>query len=181
MLVNNEKELKIVGVVDLEWSYIGPAQLLATAPWWILQERPNAWGPSVERRDMFLKYLNKFTHILEEEENSVPPDERQGLSALVKRSEETGAMWYHMVLRGSLIYYTDFPCVELVANTPDWADLAARVPEGEAESFVLEKREGLESYRVERDETKRIVGEVSSGERPHQDVIDHVEALYKLS
>ncbi|KAK3366662.1 hypothetical protein B0T24DRAFT_366436 [Lasiosphaeria ovina] len=35
MLVNNEQELKIVGVVDVEWSYVAPAQL-ATVPRWIL-------------------------------------------------------------------------------------------------------------------------------------------------
>ena len=179
MLVNNEEELKIVGVVDLEWSYAGPAQLLATCPWWLLQERPNAWDPSIERRNMFLKYFNKYAQILEEEEGRLPPDQRQGLSALVRRSEEQGTMWYHMVLQGSLIYYTDFPCVELAASSPDWLDLAARVPEGEAQAFVTAKREGLRQYREERDETKRIVDEVYAGRRTHQDVIDHVEALYK--
>jgi hypothetical protein len=36
----SEDDLTIVGVVDLEWSYIGPAQLFGSAPWWLLQDRP---------------------------------------------------------------------------------------------------------------------------------------------
>ena len=39
------EDLTVVGVVDLEWSYIGPAQLFGSAPWWLLQDRPvnSAW------------------------------------------------------------------------------------------------------------------------------------------
>ncbi len=33
VIVNNAEDLRIVAVVDLEWSYISPAQLLGTAPW----------------------------------------------------------------------------------------------------------------------------------------------------
>jgi hypothetical protein len=33
MIVKSEKDLTIVGVVDLEWVYAGPAQLFGSAPW----------------------------------------------------------------------------------------------------------------------------------------------------
>jgi hypothetical protein len=33
-------DLTVVGVVDLEWSYTGPAQLFGSAPWWLMQDRP---------------------------------------------------------------------------------------------------------------------------------------------
>jgi len=79
MLVNNEQELKIVGVLDVEWSYVGPAQL-ATVPWWLLQERPESWDFTIERRDMFLKYLDKFQRILEEEEALMCPGPAHRLS-----------------------------------------------------------------------------------------------------
>lgn len=33
MIVRSKDDLTIVGVVDLEWSYAGPAQLFGSAPW----------------------------------------------------------------------------------------------------------------------------------------------------
>ena len=40
LIVQGKEDLTVVGVVDLEWSYIGPAQLFGSAPWWLLQDRP---------------------------------------------------------------------------------------------------------------------------------------------
>jgi hypothetical protein len=40
LIVRGKGDLTVVGVVDLEWSYIGPAQLFGSAPWWLLQDRP---------------------------------------------------------------------------------------------------------------------------------------------
>ena len=40
LIVRSKEDLTVVGVVDLEWSYIGPAQLFGSAPWWLLQDRP---------------------------------------------------------------------------------------------------------------------------------------------
>ncbi|KAJ5358220.1 Aminoglycoside phosphotransferase [Penicillium brevicompactum] len=40
MIVKSEQDLTIVGVVDLEWAYAGPAQLFGSAPWWLLHDRP---------------------------------------------------------------------------------------------------------------------------------------------
>ncbi|PYH69880.1 phosphotransferase family protein [Aspergillus vadensis CBS 113365] len=45
LIVRSKDDLTIVGVIYLEWSYIGPAQLFGSAPWWLLQDRPvnSAW------------------------------------------------------------------------------------------------------------------------------------------
>lgn len=40
MIVRSEDDLTIVGVVDFEWVYAGPAQLFASAPWWLLIDPP---------------------------------------------------------------------------------------------------------------------------------------------
>jgi hypothetical protein len=179
MLVNNEQELKIVGVIDIEWSYVAPAQL-ATVPRWILQERPDSWPFDTKRRDMFLKYFDKFRRILEEEEELMPPAQGPRLSELVKRSEEDGSMWLHMVLRSAFNAHDDFACAQLIATTPDWAELAAEVRgRGEVQSFVARKLEENERYWTVVRETRKIVKEVKDGKRTHQDVIDHVEAAYR--
>ncbi|KAH8590402.1 hypothetical protein B0O99DRAFT_676005 [Bisporella sp. PMI_857] len=43
MIVNNERDLKIVGVIDWEWSYAGPCQLFCSPPHWLLLDSPNYW------------------------------------------------------------------------------------------------------------------------------------------
>lgn len=40
LIVRSRQYLTIVGVIDLEWSYFGPAQLLGPALWWLLIDRP---------------------------------------------------------------------------------------------------------------------------------------------
>lgn len=40
LIVRSRQDLTVIGVVDLEWSYIGPAQLFGSAPWWLLMDRP---------------------------------------------------------------------------------------------------------------------------------------------
>jgi hypothetical protein len=128
---------------------------------------------------MFLRYLNKFKRILEAEEKLMPPVQGPRLYELVKRSEEDGSMWLHMVLRSAFNAHDDFACAQLAATAPDRAELAAEVRNrGKLESFVARKLEENEScWKVVR-ETRKIVDEVNDGKRTHQDVIDHVKAAY---
>ncbi|OAA65296.1 Protein kinase-like domain protein [Niveomyces insectorum RCEF 264] len=181
MLVDNKQDLNIVGVVDLEWSYSGPAQLLATAPWWLLQIRPNALEPTDEMATMFRAYLDRFVHILDAEEARLPPDQRRGLAALVRCSTENGTMWYHMVLRGFFIDATDLPSWQLRISTPDWAALAADVPPDEAvvQQFVAAKLRGLRAYFDGTGKTKAMVEALAAGQVQRQAVIEHIEALYR--
>lgn len=175
MIVDNTQDLNIVGVIDLEWSYIGPAQLLATAPWWILQERLNAISPSDEKKGMYLKYLDKYMQILEAEEERLPPGQRKGLSALVRRSLENGTMWYVMVIQGFFIDCTDIPSVQLIASTPDWDKLAAEIPREEIRSFVREKLEGLDSFFDEKKKAEGMLEELKAGKLDRQTVIERLE------
>jgi hypothetical protein len=41
VIARSKDELTIVGLIGLEWSYMGPAQLLGCAPWWLLGIRLN--------------------------------------------------------------------------------------------------------------------------------------------
>ena len=73
LIVRGREDLTVVGVVDLGWSYIGPAQLFGSAPWWLLQNRPvnSAWDckgdepPKIAAR--YSKCLEIFIRILEED------------------------------------------------------------------------------------------------------------------
>ncbi|KGQ02144.1 hypothetical protein PAAG_11097 [Paracoccidioides lutzii Pb01] len=98
VIIRSWEDLTVVGIVDLEWSYIGPAQLFGSAPWCLLQDRPvnSAWDceddkpPKITAR--YFKYLEIFTRILEEEVAEVPGYEERKLSSLVKWSQTSGAM-----------------------------------------------------------------------------------------
>jgi hypothetical protein len=179
MIVDNRDDLNIVGVVDLEWSYIGPAQLLATAPWWILQARPNTLAASDEYAGMYLQYLNKLMPILEAEEEKLQPDQRKGLSSLVKRSQENGTMWYLMVLRGFYIDVTDLPCERLVASTPDWETLAAEVDGEDAQTFVMKKLGGLGPFFDEKKMVESMEEKLKAGTLDLATVIERLERLLK--
>ncbi len=103
LMVRSRDDLTVVGVVDLEWSYVGPAQLFGSAPWWLLQDRPinKEWegerGKKIAER--YFRYLDIYSRVLEEEEASMPGHEDKKLSRLVKWSQgDSGAMWLHMLI-----------------------------------------------------------------------------------
>ncbi|KAI5928344.1 hypothetical protein F4810DRAFT_190345 [Camillea tinctor] len=116
LIVRSPDDLTIVGVVDLEWSYIGPAQLYGS-PWWLLQVRLNNWdtiydldAPQIVER--FSRHLKIFKRVLEEEERKLPGNQRE-LSELVTWSENSGAMWLHMLLSCGFNYADNLPFSQL--------------------------------------------------------------------
>lgn len=155
MIVDSREKLKITGVVDFEWSYTGPAQLLGTAPWWLLQERPELWDFSPDMRDRFLRHLGLFKRVLEEEEKHAPEYQSKKLSELVERSETEWTMWYHMILQGSFHGPGSLLWEQLKGHTPDWDLLAAGIPEEDIRSFVAAKMEHLKLHveRLKKTET----------------------------
>lgn len=155
LIVRGKEDLTIVGVVDLEWSYIGPAQLFGSAPWWLLQDRPvnSAWDcdgdelPKIASR--YLKYLDIFIHILEEEEAEMPGYEEKELSSLVKWSQASGAMWLHMLLLSGFNDYCSFPFTKLRQHlgAAEWAKREKEFDQAEElEGFASRKVKELENY-----------------------------------
>ncbi|KAI9035681.1 uncharacterized protein KD926_003125 [Aspergillus affinis] len=119
LIVRDREDLTVVGVVDLEWSYIGPAQLFDSAPWLLLQDRPvnSTWDftgdePS-EIAARYFRWLEIFMRVLEEEEAKMPEHKDRELSGLVKWSQASGAMWLHMLLSSDFNDYCSFPLTHL--------------------------------------------------------------------
>jgi len=68
----------------------------------------------------FLRHLDMFKQILEEEEGKASPaGPGKSLSALVRRSGERGTMWFHVVIQSFFIDPDSFPCAQLRDETPD--------------------------------------------------------------
>jgi hypothetical protein len=76
IIVRSTQDMTIVGLVDLEWSYAGPAQLSAS-PWWLLQSRPTLYDLEMKNEAeksadilsrRYLRYLDIYISVLMEEE-----------------------------------------------------------------------------------------------------------------
>jgi len=157
MIVNNERDLKIVGVIDWEWSYAGPCQLFCSPPHWLLLDSPNYWFKDDNSvATMYEKFLEMFLRILEEEEGAilrdVPLDERP--SALMRECKEDGRMWFHCIIRQGFNGPDMLVWERLRAATPDFDRLVEAVSEEKITAFVKEKMVALAKYRLKRDKKR---------------------------
>ncbi|KAG4441492.1 hypothetical protein IFR05_003019 [Cadophora sp. M221] len=121
MIVRSKDDLTIAGVVDLEWSYAGPAQLFGSALWWFLQSRLTPYDAEFKKEAVqsaailtrYLKYLEIFKRILKEEEEQLPGHQSEKLSSLVEWSQASGAIWLHMILQTGFNYVSSIPFAQL--------------------------------------------------------------------
>jgi hypothetical protein len=172
LIVRSREDLTVVGVVDLEWSYIGPTQLFGSAPWWLLQDRPvnSAWDcsggepPKIAAR--YFRYLDIFVRILEEEEARMPGNEEKELSSLVKWSQSSGAMWFHMLISSGFNDQRSFPFVQLRQHLGDarWAEYEKGYGNAEElEAFATRKVKQLDEYDEALEKIKEEKALVDSG------------------
>ncbi|KAI1172663.1 hypothetical protein F4777DRAFT_495602 [Nemania sp. FL0916] len=158
LIVNNEQDLKVIAVIDWEWSYAAPAQMAHSMPLWLLVEPPTVWT-CVDDGTLtrFNEVLELYTRILKEEEQNVigaHVNERAKPSALLKKDQEQGRQWFHCILIHGFNGPTCVPFVKLREETADWDELAAAVPEDEITAFVEKKCADLQTYKMQLAETE---------------------------
>ncbi|OAA53088.1 Protein kinase-like domain protein [Cordyceps fumosorosea ARSEF 2679] len=62
-----DANLQVVGVVDWEFCYVGPAGFVSEPPWWLLLEKPEYWADGIEEWiRMFDDRLQIFLKVMEE-------------------------------------------------------------------------------------------------------------------
>ncbi|TAQ90749.1 hypothetical protein B7494_g929 [Chlorociboria aeruginascens] len=155
LIVRSKEDLTVVGVVDLEWSYIGPAQLIAAR---------------------YFKYLEIFIHILEEEEAKMPGHKKRELSNLVKWSQTSGVMWLHLLLLSGFNNQRSFPFTQLRRHLGA-TECAKREKEldntEELEAFAAQKVSELDKYdeAFEKREKDKVL--VDSGKITKEEFIDN--------
>ncbi|KAK8039803.1 hypothetical protein PG993_008214 [Apiospora rasikravindrae] len=113
ILVDEEANEKILGVIDWEFAYVGPTQFALDPPWWLLLEAPEKWeddledwsGQYDERLGTWLTAMGEA----EDELGGLGP-EAPSLSAYMRESWETGRFWLNYAARKSwafdAIYWT---------------------------------------------------------------------------
>lgn len=105
MMVNNTKDLKIVAVLDWEWSYAGLYQLFCCPPRWLVLDRSNQWAHEDGRVQLrYIKYLDIFIQALEMEEMDTPQDVapmEESLSTMMKERKGWQMWFHHIIWEGS--------------------------------------------------------------------------------
>ncbi|KAL3474560.1 phosphotransferase enzyme family protein [Aspergillus californicus] len=179
LIVRGGDDLTVIGVVDLEWSYIGPAQLFGSAPWWLLQDRPvnSIWDykgdkpPKIAAR--YFKSLEILIRVLEEEEAKMPEHQERELSSLVKWSQASGAMWLHMLLSSGFNDHRSFPFTQLRRHIgATWATREKEFDDTkELEAFAARKVSELERYDEALEKIEDEKGLVDSGNMTKEEFI----------
>jgi hypothetical protein len=169
LIVRSRQDLTVIGVVDFEWSYIGPAQLFGSAPWWLLMDRPTnkAWdcdkGEPIRITNRYFRYLNIFKRVLGEEEDRTPGHENKELSNLIHWSEDSGAMWVHMLLSTGFNDPYSFPFTKLLQHVgaDEWDRREKEISQEEVAAFGTQKALQLEQYNydLETEAHKALVDE----------------------
>ena len=186
VLVRSKTDLTFVGVFDMEWVYAGPAQLFASAPWWLLFDRPvnQAWDYDSDQppkvTDRYFKCLDIFVRVLEEEERKETGSEQGELTELVKWSRDTGAMWLHMLLSAAFFEPSTFPCMRLRKHKGDewWKENMGLYGNGEeVEEFVASKMKELDAYYDLEDKIEPHENRLEKGEMTAEEFITVVSPL----
>lgn len=97
ILVNNAQELKIVAVLDWEWAYAAPFEMLYSPPRWLLLKKPLDWDDAdVVKYNSLLKI---FIRMLEEEQRKrAEHHSTPSMATLMHGSMEGGRFWFHELL-----------------------------------------------------------------------------------
>ncbi|OBS25875.1 hypothetical protein FPOA_06409 [Fusarium poae] len=157
MIVDNEQDLRIISVIDWEWLYTAPAQLVSSVPSWLLIESPNAWSSVDKRLARFNRHLELYSRILMEEEPKIlgeGVDQDRKPSAILRACQEDGHQWFHMIILRGFNGPTCVPFMKLREQTKDWDELVSAIPEEEIESFVSNKMADLRKYEGQLAETE---------------------------
>ncbi|GFG05129.1 hypothetical protein IFM61392_03672 [Aspergillus lentulus] len=190
VIVRSKDDLTITGVIDLEWVYAGPAQLFASAPWWLLLDRPinTEWdfeeGEAPKATDRYFECLAIFKRVLAEEEAEMTGNRGKELSELIQWSEDSGAMWLHMLLSSGFFDTLSFPCMQLRKRRgAEWWD--ERIDEyrdtEEVETFVTNKLDDLAAYDKVEDKVEHYKALMDSKEMTIEDFICTVSSLLRVA
>lgn len=185
LIVRSADDLTVVGVVDLEWSYAGPAQLFGSAPWWLLQDRLNNYDTFLDKEEAprvlerYLRHLAVFKTVLEEEEARMPGHQGMELSRLVRHSENSGSMWLHMLLSWGFNHPDSLPFKQLQARLGPvrWKELEKGHRGKEAKEFTERKLAELAKYDEMMQRIERLEEDVEGGRMTGEAFVEALEEL----
>ncbi|KAJ6183684.1 hypothetical protein N7519_004985 [Penicillium mononematosum] len=150
------KDHKITGVVDWEFTYTAPIEFTYAPPWWLLIEKPEYWPQGLDDwTDVYDRRLQTFLQAMIDCENAASVTEEERLSGPMRESWESGDFWIvYAARRGHAfdsIYWNniDQRFFGQTDNVEDvWRerlDLLSEEEKDEMEKLVAKKVEEMES------------------------------------
>ena len=154
-------DYNITAVLDWEWSYTAPMQMLYSPPRWLIIRRPMQWNIRAPREDYcFARYIDcfaRFVEILAEEEHAraqLWPSGKTStsdyrLARLMRDSLESGILWFHELLLAPSAHDNE-AVWEKVEQLVMEEDENPEVLDKEVEDFVDWKMRQLQDYQQQR-------------------------------
>jgi hypothetical protein len=104
VLVDDNEQ--IAGIIDWEFTYVGPTQFVLDPPWWLLIEVPEMWDQGIDDwASVYERRLETWLLEMEKAEEDMSPGSLL-LSAYMRESWETGRFWLNYAARKSWAFDT---------------------------------------------------------------------------
>lgn len=165
-----DRDLRVVGVIDWEFTYAGPAQFSIDPPWWLLLKSPEYWPGGYDSwMDAYEPRLNTFLSVLEREEGarkenekmqsslSPNPDTEITLSQLMRKSWRSKTWMINYAARNSwafdFIFWRYLDCAYFGQN--EGGDYRKRL--GLLAKEEIEAMEALVKIKMEESVDRRLI------------------------
>jgi hypothetical protein len=164
-----DEDFNITAILDWEWSYTAPKQMLHSPPRWLIIRRPMHWSTRAPWEDScsarYLECFDMFIEILAEEEITRGKKWRfnQGegdgdrLSRLMSNSLKSGILWFHELLLTPSAYSNEaiWAKVEELMTRAD--GVMEAVDEEEVQKFVDLKMRQLEEFNEQENRHTEVI------------------------
>jgi hypothetical protein len=100
-----DEDMKVVGVIDWEWSYFAPSSFASDPPWWLIVCKPDFDIISFDCWcDRYPQQLDVFLNVLKEEERKcgmtgTTDTDGKPLSDRMRDSWDSGDFWFNFAAR----------------------------------------------------------------------------------
>jgi hypothetical protein len=146
-MLADPETLKVVAILDWEFTFAMPAQFSHDPPWWLILKGPDVWLEIYSMREFLVRYepkLEQFLRALERVEARSPPTEPK-LSTRMRESWKTGRFWFDYGIRKSL----DIDAIYWEALHRDGDETLDEEQQREMEELVETKMKDLKAYDKE--------------------------------
>ncbi|KKK22873.1 hypothetical protein P175DRAFT_0527088 [Aspergillus ochraceoroseus IBT 24754] len=112
-----DQNMKIVAIIDWEFTYAAPLEYTFSPPWWLLLQMPEEWPAGVfDWQKHYQPRLETFLRALKNKEDASIAcgdlTEAQRLSGRMKESWASGDFWLHYGLRKSWAFDDVWPMMD---------------------------------------------------------------------
>ncbi|KAI0388938.1 phosphotransferase enzyme family protein-like protein [Xylariaceae sp. FL0594] len=152
--------LRIIAVIDFEFTNAMPSQFVYDPPWWLLLKPPSSWISDDETQeflDHFVPRMEQFLQAMERAEQRLESSSTEGgqrtsrnIAARMRDSWISGRFWFNYASRSSFdieeIYWTMLPQNDLNEKESTGAVL---------DDFVQRKMLQFKKYKTQRENDER--------------------------